>query len=308
MIVDTHYHYIPFPRSDLLPMEILRNWVLTGELAGVKKSMNEATPIYHAYINDPDCQKLINRMVESGVDVTILLIMDNLHNGLSIERLVRFRERCANAVAGHPQRLLALVGVDPRRTEAPSLVRKLITDFKMRGLKWHPASAEFYPNCPEAYAVLKVADELGVPLLVHTGPLPEYASKYAHPLNLDDIAHDFPNLKIIAAHLDEGWRRDWMAIAKYKCNIYGDLAIWQIPAASKPHLFRRDLREILDTVGPARLLFVSDGPILEPFVSNRITVETIKTLTQRGTDGITFSEEEVTGILGSTPSGFLIFR
>ena len=123
-------------------------------------------------------------------------------------------------------------------------------------------------------------------MLTHTGPLPEYPAKYSHPIHLDDIAHDFPNLKIVAAHMGEGWWRDWLAVAKYKKNIHGDMAMWQLTAASNPHLFRRTLREIIDTLGPERLLFGSDGPILEPFVSNRSAVDLIKELKREDKNGI----------------------
>ncbi len=297
MIVDTHYHYVSLPRGGELPQAVVHNWILTAECAGVKKPPAEVIPVYEDYLDDPRCHKLIGRMDESGIDVSVLLIVDNIRHGLDRDRLMRLHERCANAAAENPVRLIALASVDPRRPQAPELLRTVITNFKMRGLKWH-TGAGFYPNSPEAYAVLKVADDLGLPLLVHTSPLPEYASKYSHPLHLDDIAHDFPNLQIIAAHAGEGWWRDWLAIAKYKKNLFGDSAIWQLTAVSKPHLFRRHLREILDTLGPERLLFGSDGPILEPFVSTRTAVDHFRALTQRRVDGITFSEEEVTAILG----------
>lgn len=87
------------------------------------------------------------------------------------------------------------------------MFRQFVTEFNLKGLKWY-TGAGFYPNSQEAYAVLKVAEELGVPLLTHTGPLPEYPAKYSHPIHLDDIAHDFQNLKIVAAHIGEGWWRD----------------------------------------------------------------------------------------------------
>lgn len=74
--------------------------------------------------------------------------------------------------------------------------------------------------------------------------------------------------------------------------------MWQLTAASKPHLFRLTLREIIDTLGPERLLFGSDGPILEPFVSNRRAVDLIKELNREDRNGIRFSEEEIAFLLG----------
>ena len=175
----------------------------------------------------------------------------------------------------------------------------------MNGLKWHPDDG-YYPNSPEAYAVLEVASELGVPLLTHCSPLPRSRAKYAMPIYLDDIALDFPNLEIIAAHMGHIWWHDWAALAQYKRNISGDLAMWQLMAVSKPVLFRRYLREILDILGPEQVIFASDGPVFEPLVSNREWVAIIKGLTTRGADGLSFTEEEVDAVLGGNAAR--IFR
>jgi len=83
-----------------------------------------------------------------------------------------------------------------------------------------------------------------------------------------------------------------------KKNIFGDLAAWQIIAESKPLLFRRYLREIIDIIGPQQVVFASDGPVFEPHVTNKHWVDIIKGLTTEGADGISFSQEEVEAILG----------
>lgn len=171
----------------------------------------------------------------------------------------------------------------------------------MKGLKWHPDNG-YYPNSKEAYAVLEVANEFGVPLLTHCGPLPSSRAKYSHPIHLDDIALDFPNINIIAAHMGNIWWHDWAALAQYKKNICGDLAMWQLMAESKSNLFRRYLREILDIVGPDQILFASDGPIFEPCVSNHRWVEVIKALSTESPDGIKFSDEEVQAIFSGNAS------
>jgi uncharacterized protein len=207
-------------------------------------------------------------------------------------------EACAKAAARHPGRFISLAGIDPRRPKAPVLFRKCITDFKMNGLKWHPDQG-YYPDSKEAYAVLEVANEFGVPLLTHSLPLANSRAKFAHPIHLDDIALDFPNIQIIAAHMGgQLWWREWAALAQYKKTISGDLAAWQKLAISKPAVFRKYLREIVDILGHEQILWASDTPYLEVLVSNKKWIEIIKGLTVRGADGIVFSEEEVNAILG----------
>jgi hypothetical protein len=174
----------------------------------------------------------------------------------------------------------------------------------LKGLKWHPDNG-YYPNSPEAYRVLEVAEELDVPLLTHTGPLPGFRSKHAHPIHLDDVALDFPKLKIIAAHMGEMWWRDWVAITKYKKNIYGDLAMWQLMAGRKLGRFRWILREIIDDVGVEQVLFATDAPALVPLVSNRSWVEIIRTLPDDSSEGVKFTVKEVEAILGGNAAKIL---
>ena len=297
LIVDVHYHFMRLPADENTVRTMIGRLLLDAERGGIKKTLDEVLPLYRDIMDDPECDKLVKRMDESGIDVTAVIVVDNVDVGLDNERIMRINENCAKAAAKHPGRLIALAGIDPRRPDAPALFRRCIEEFNMKGLKWHPDSG-YYPNGELAYAVLEVANELGVPLLTHCSPLPNSRAKYAYPLHLDDIALDFPNIDIIAAHMGDMWWRDWAALAKYKRNICGDLAMWQLTAESKPNLFRRYLREILDILGPEHVLFSTDGPVFEAHVSNRRWVEIIKGLSTEDVDGIKFSDEEVEAMLG----------
>ena len=297
MIIDVHYHFIRLPADENRARNMVGGWLLDAERAGIKKSLDEVMPIYRDYMDDIECDKLVKRMDESGIDITVINVVDNTNFGLDNERIMRINDNCSRAAAKHPGRIIALAGIDPRRPDAPALFRRCIEEFNMKGLKWHPDNG-YYPNSEESYAVLEVANELGVPLLTHCGPLPSSRAKYAHPIHLDDIALDFRNVNIIAAHMGDIWWHDWAALAKHKKNICGDLAMWQLMAEGRPNLFRRYLREILDILGPEQVLFASDGPIFEAHVPNRRWVEIIKALSTERDDGINFSDEEVTAILG----------
>jgi predicted TIM-barrel fold metal-dependent hydrolase len=101
------------------------------------------------------------------------------------------------------------------------------------------------------------------------------------------------------------WWRDWVAITKYKKNIYGDLAMWQLMAGRELGRFRRVLREIVDDVGVEQVLFASDAPCFEPLVSNRRWVEILRALPDDSSDGIKFTEKEVEAILGGNAARIL---
>jgi len=247
------------PAGDNIARDIASGWLLDAERTGVKKSLDEMLPAYRDLMDDPDCDKLVSRMDKNGIDITVICVVDSVDYGANDDRILRVNSVCAGAVAKHPGRLLSLAGIDPRRPEAPALLRRCIEEFGMNGLKWHPDSG-YYPNSPEALAVLEVLNEFGLPLLTHCSPLPRSRAKFAHPIHLDDIAFTYPDLQVIAAHMGHIWWHEWAALAQYKRNIVGDLAMWQLTAVSKPQLFRRYLREILDILGPEQVLFASQGP------------------------------------------------
>jgi predicted TIM-barrel fold metal-dependent hydrolase len=297
VIVDVHYHSVRLPADDRSARTMIEELLIDAGRAGVKKSVDEVMPLFRDYMDDIECDKLIKRMDDSGIDATVVNVVDNVNFGFDNERIMRINGYCSRAAAKHPGRIIPLAGIDPRRPDAPALFRRCIEELNMKGLKWHPDDG-YYPNSEESYAVLEVANEFGVPLLTHTGTMSNSRAKYVQPIHLDDVAIDFPNIDIIAAHMGYiGWR-DWAALAQSKKRICGDLAGWDLMAEGKPNLFRRYLREILDIVGPDQILFASDGPMLEPLVSKRRWVEIIKALSTESTDGITFSEEEVKAILG----------
>ena len=298
MIIDVHCHYM---RSiiDLAPF--IHN---LGKMWGIEKPIGDIQHYFSKFVGDTNYDKFVEDMDRSGVDVSVLFPVDNIGRGENDEQVLKLNKHVANIEKGHPERIISFASINPRRPKAPDLFRSCVEDYRLRGLKWHPDMG-YYPNSQEAYRVLEVAEEIDAPLITHTGPLPGVRSKHSHPIHLDDVALDFPKLKIIAAHMGDMWWRDWVAIAKYKKNIYGELAIWQLMAGRELGKFRRILREIINDVGVEQVLFATDAPTLEPLVSNRRWVEILRTLPDDSSDGIKFTEREVEAILGGNASRIL---
>jgi len=119
--------------------------------------------------------------------------------------------------AADPKRLLPYGGVDPVTTkDAIGSVKRLFA-MGTRVLKLHPPHQGFaandYTNGLTALSdIYKTAQELGLPVLVHTGTsiFPGARSKYGNPMELDDVAIDFPELRLVMAH---GGRPLYMAEA-----------------------------------------------------------------------------------------------
>ncbi|PYP63338.1 MAG: amidohydrolase [Gemmatimonadetes bacterium] len=106
-----------------------------------------------------------------------------------------------------PQRLLPYGGVDARHTRDPAGDVDRLVDLGIRLCKIHPPHQRYAAN---AYTegldalgrIYRRCEERGLPVMVHTGTsiFPGARSKYGNPMELDDVAIDFPDLRIVMAH------------------------------------------------------------------------------------------------------------
>jgi predicted TIM-barrel fold metal-dependent hydrolase len=177
-------------------------------------------------------------------------------------------EEVAAACAEHADVLIPFASVDPHKGRtAVAQARRLVSDHGVRGFKLHPSLQAFHPNEPMAYPLYEVFAEFGVPVLFHTGQTGIGAGvpggggvrlKYSNPMDLDDVAADFPDLKIIAAHPSFPWQDEALAVATHKPNVYIDLSGWS------PKYFPPQLIQYANTLLKHKVLFGSDYPVLTP--------------------------------------------
>ena len=116
---------------------------------------------------------------------------------------------CARYCAEAPDRLIPFGSVHPRFTNDPAGETNRILDVGIRGLKVHPPHQSFQVNDYRTGGagrgigeVYRVAQERGVPVMVHTGTsiFPGARNVYADPMPIDDVAVDFPRMTIVLAH------------------------------------------------------------------------------------------------------------
>jgi predicted TIM-barrel fold metal-dependent hydrolase len=127
-------------------------------------------------------------------------------------------------------------------------------------IKIHPPHQLLYPNdylhgVKELEIIYRAAEANGIPIMFHTGTsiFPGARNKYGDPMYLDDVAVDFPKLKILMAH---GGRPLWMDTAFFllrrHTNVYLDIS--GIPPRTLLKYFPR-----LDEIGH-KTLFGTDWP------------------------------------------------
>jgi predicted TIM-barrel fold metal-dependent hydrolase len=113
----------------------------------------------------------------------------------------------ARYVSGHEDRLVAFGSVHPRHATDPAGEVSRIRDLGIRALKIHPphqllAANEYVFGLEAQAQIYARAEELSMPVMVHTGTsvFPGARNRYADPMAVDDVACDFPDLRIVLAH------------------------------------------------------------------------------------------------------------
>ena len=189
------------------------------------------------------------------------------------ERTTGFRrysnEEVAEIAAENDDILIPFASVDPHKGKAGAReVRRLVRDYGIRGFKFHPTMQGFFPNDRDtAYDVLEACNDEGVITLFHTGQTGVGSGmrggmgmrlKYSNPMHLDDVAVDFPDLKIILAHPSFPWTEEGLAVAQHKPNVYFDMSGWS------PKYFPEIFIKYANSILKKKMLFGSDWPAITP--------------------------------------------
>jgi predicted TIM-barrel fold metal-dependent hydrolase len=163
---------------------------------------------------------------------------------------------------------MAFASLDPTRgADAVREARHLVAAGVVHGLKLHPPIQQFFPNDRVAYPLYEVFAEARLPVIFHTGHsgigtgMPGGGGirlKYGHPMPIDDVAVDFPDMPIIMAHPSFPWQDEAISVCLHKPQVYIDLSGWS------PKYFSPTLVQYANTLLKHKVLFGSDYPLLTP--------------------------------------------
>jgi predicted TIM-barrel fold metal-dependent hydrolase len=166
----------------------------------------------------------------------------------------------ADYVKEDSRRLISCGSLHPRHTTNILADVEQILKLEIRMIKIHPPHQLLFPNdylngVKELEIIYRAAEANGVPVMFHTGTsiFPGARNKYGDPMYIDDVAIDFPKLKILLAH---GGRPLWMKTAFFLIrrhpNVFLDIS--GIPPKTLLNYFPR-LEEIA-----SKTLFGTDWP------------------------------------------------
>jgi predicted TIM-barrel fold metal-dependent hydrolase len=178
-------------------------------------------------------------------------------------------EDVAETVRQWPHIFAGFASVDPWKGRlALDELRYAVTQLGLCGLKLHPIVQEFFPDDRRFYPLWGAAQELGIPVLFHTGQAAWGAGKpggggaklkFSKPIpHMDDVAADFPDITVVLAHPSFPWQDEALAMAVHKTNVYIDLSGWS------PKHFPANLVTYARSLLSRKCLFGSDYPAIHP--------------------------------------------
>lgn len=202
-------------------------------------------------------------MGKAGVDRAVILPIDS---GLNQDMPLSLQEKTdyhVNEIEGNPN-LVTFVGMDPRRgEEGLAEIERAVTEKGCRGWKMYPPNG-FYPDQEKFYPYYELCVELGIPVTIHQGFTSRFKYvRYARPIHVDKVAVDFPELKIILAHVGTPWVDEALMVAAKNPNVSVDVSGWQAYAKVPLKIYQMIGDAKLVRVFPNRLLWGSDFPLFE---------------------------------------------
>jgi predicted TIM-barrel fold metal-dependent hydrolase len=219
---------------------------------------------YHEQIAvslDESLDKLQSEMAENNVTYALVLTSYLVNpNRPSTAEVVRAIERVPS--------LGVVAGISYLNYKERDL--RELADFLsgglVKGLKLYPGYEPFYPHDPRLRVVYELAEEFDVPVMIHSGDTfsPNGKVKYSHPLEVDEVAVDFRNVKFVICHLGNPWLVDCMEVVYKNSNVFADfsgLVLGEFTEAFEDYM-EEQLAEVLLYAGePTFLLYGTDWPI-----------------------------------------------
>jgi predicted TIM-barrel fold metal-dependent hydrolase len=168
----------------------------------------------------------------------------------------------AEFVRAYPDKLIGFLSIHPQEPGCMEEIERAVSDLGLRGIKLGPNYQNYDPLGGDAFRVFKRAEELGLPIMFHTGTSPMRMGDldYAHPRHFDRIAIAFPELRIVLAHMAHPWQTTTIAVIRKHPNVYADISA----NFYRPWSFYNQMRLAEEWGVLHKLLFGTDYPVADP--------------------------------------------
>ena len=170
-------------------------------------------------------------------------------------------DEVAAFVSESPGRLAGVGSVDiSRPRDAVREVRRCVRELGFKAMRVLPWLWELPPTHPRFYPVYSECCELGVPFCTqvgHTGPL--MPSEVGRPIPyIDQVAIDFPELRIVCGHIGYPWTEEMIAVATKHPNVFIDTSAYTVKR------YPSNLVAYLQAHGRDKVMFGTNWPMIAP--------------------------------------------
>jgi len=205
--------------------------------------------------------EVLKAMDEAGMDKIFLF---GPYPGLDEDRQRESDDFIGKIAAEARDRIVPFAFIEPRLESAPQELERAVTDAGVKAVKMIPM--QWYPGGQEARAVYEKVQELGVPMLFHSGILwgTKDDSQYCRPVYYEALL-EYPKIKFAMAHISWPWCDELLAVCgKFRAACGRDKSrIQQIYidiTSGAPRLWKVDaLRKAMAYLGDDTMIFGSDS-------------------------------------------------
>lgn len=161
-----------------------------------------------------------------------------------------------------PDRLLFFTSIDPSEPDFMAELERTHQDCGACGIKLAPIYQGVHPKDPRCRLIYAYAQKHGLPVLTHMATTFSSAVplEYAWPVHIDEIALDFPALKIVLAHLGHPWTGETIAIIRRHANVFADISALYY----RPWQFYHSMQLLVEYGATHKVFFGSDYPFTTP--------------------------------------------
>jgi len=164
----------------------------------------------------------------------------------------------------HPARFSGLAGIDPFRGMAGLKdLEEAVNDMGFVGAHLYPHWCELPPDHAKYYPYYAKCCELDIPIMMQVGHNLVYSRKrrlpsVGKPIYLDQVAIDFPELKLIGIHIGIPWTEEMISMCWKHENVFtaGD--------AYAPKYWPEAFVHYANSYGRNKVMFGTDWPVIDP--------------------------------------------
>ncbi len=164
----------------------------------------------------------------------------------------------------HPERFSGLAGVDPfRGMQGLRDLEQAVTEFGFVGAHLYPHWCELAPDHAKYYPYYAKCCELDIPIMMQVGHNLVYSRQrrlpsVGRPICLDQVAIDFPELRLIGIHIGIPWTEEMISMCWKHENVYtaGD--------AYAPKYWPEAFVHYANSYGREKVMFGTDWPVIDP--------------------------------------------